>query len=91
VKLYKTNGEEADSPYSFTPYGFARPQLLASLATDDESFPLFCDEGGKDPNDPQAGFYGSTMIVEFDSREALDEWLKEEPFFINQSQLALVL
>ena len=34
----------------------------------------------KDPNNPQAGFYGSTMIVDFDSREALDAWLQDEPF-----------
>jgi hypothetical protein len=26
----------------------------------------------KDPTNPQAGFYGSTIIVDFDSREALD-------------------
>ena len=34
----------------------------------------------KDPNDPQAGFLGSTIIVEFDSREALDAWILDEPF-----------
>lgn len=34
----------------------------------------------KDPSNPQAGFYGSTMIVDFDSREALDAWLQDEPF-----------
>ncbi|MGE8538027.1 MAG: YciI family protein, partial [Acinetobacter sp.] len=28
----------------------------------------------------QAGFYGSTIIVDFDSREALDTWLQDEPF-----------
>lgn len=30
----------------------------------------------------EAGFYGSTMIVDFESREALDLWLKEEPFLL---------
>ena len=34
----------------------------------------------KDPANPQAGFYGSTIIVDFDSREALDAWLQDEPF-----------
>ena len=34
----------------------------------------------KEPGNPQAGFYGSTIIVDFDSREALEEWLQEEPF-----------
>lgn len=34
----------------------------------------------KDRDNPQLGFYGSIMIVDFDSREALDEWLAEEPF-----------
>lgn len=34
----------------------------------------------KDPANPQAGFYGSTIIADFDSREALDAWLQDEPF-----------
>ena len=34
----------------------------------------------KRSNNPQTGFYGSTIIVDFDSREALDVWLAEEPF-----------
>lgn len=34
----------------------------------------------KNRENPQDGFYGSIMIVDFESREALDEWLKEEPF-----------
>lgn len=34
----------------------------------------------KDRENPQAGFYGSVMIVDFDSREQLDAWLAEEPF-----------
>jgi len=34
----------------------------------------------KQPGNPQAGFYGSTLIVDFDSREDLDDWLKEEPY-----------
>lgn len=36
----------------------------------------------KQHDNPQAGFYGSTMIVDFDSREQLDEWLKQEPFLL---------
>lgn len=31
-------------------------------------------------SNPQAGFYGSTIIVDFETREALDTWLQEEPF-----------
>lgn len=34
----------------------------------------------KDRDNVQAGFYGSIMIVDFDSRESLDAWLAEEPF-----------
>lgn len=34
----------------------------------------------KERDNPQAGFYGSVMIVDFDSREQLDAWLAEEPF-----------
>lgn len=36
----------------------------------------------KDPNNLQAGFYGSTLIVEFEHRAALDEWLAAEPFWL---------
>lgn len=34
----------------------------------------------KDPNNIKRGFYGSILIVEFNSREDLDKWLKDEPF-----------
>ena len=34
----------------------------------------------KQPGNPQAGFYGSTLVVNFDSREDLDDWLAEEPY-----------
>ena len=33
-----------------------------------------------DRENPQAGFYGSTLILDFDTREELDQWLSEEPF-----------
>ncbi|WP_312966474.1 YciI family protein [Acinetobacter gerneri] len=36
----------------------------------------------KNPENPKDGFYGSTMILDFESREALDAWLKEEPFVL---------
>lgn len=36
----------------------------------------------KQHDNPQAGFYGSTLIVDFDSRAELDEWLKQEPFLL---------
>lgn len=34
----------------------------------------------KNADDLSAGFYGSTLVVDFPSREALDEWLKQEPY-----------
>lgn len=34
----------------------------------------------KDRDNPTAGFYGSIMIVDFESQDALNEWLKDEPF-----------
>lgn len=34
----------------------------------------------KDASDTSKGFYGSTIIVDFASREALDEWLADEPY-----------
>lgn len=37
----------------------------------------------KERDNPQAGFYGSIMIVDFDSREELDAWLAEEPFLLS--------
>jgi len=58
-----------------------RPQHIERLQKlNDEGRLIVAGAMPKDPADPQAGFYGSTMIVEFDSREALDAWLKEEPF-----------
>jgi len=58
-----------------------RPQHLARLEQlDAEGRLIVAGAMPKDPSNPQAGFYGSTIIVDFDSREALDEWLQEEPF-----------
>ena len=58
-----------------------RPQHLARLEQlDAEGRLIVAGAMPKDRNDPTAGFYGSTMILDFDSREALDEWLKDEPF-----------
>ncbi|SDC27069.1 YciI family protein [Acinetobacter boissieri] len=34
----------------------------------------------KNPDQLQDGFYGSTLVVDFASREALDAWLAEEPY-----------
>ncbi|MEB3768249.1 YciI family protein [Acinetobacter sp. MD2] len=34
----------------------------------------------KEPGHIEAGFYGSVMIVDFESREALDLWLADEPY-----------
>ena len=58
-----------------------RPQHLERLQKlDDEGRLIVAGAMPKDPTNPQAGFYGSTIIVDFDSREALDAWLQEEPF-----------
>ncbi len=58
-----------------------RPQHLARLQQlDDEGRLIVAGAMPKDPNDISLGFYGSTIIVDFDSREALDTWLQEEPF-----------
>ena len=58
-----------------------RPQHLERLQKlNDEGRLIVAGAMPKDPNNPQAGFYGSTIIVDFESREALDAWLQEEPF-----------
>lgn len=58
-----------------------RPQHLARLEQlDAESRLIVAGAMPKDPSNPQAGFYGSTIIVDFDDREALDAWLADEPF-----------
>lgn len=58
-----------------------RPQHLARLEKlDAEGRLIAAGAMPKDPANPQAGFYGSTIIADFDSREALDAWLKDEPF-----------
>ena len=60
-----------------------RPQHLERLQKlDDEGRLIVAGAMHKDPTNPQAGFYGSTIIVDFDSREALDTWLKDEPFLL---------
>ena len=58
-----------------------RPQHLARLEKlDAEGRLIAAGAMPKDPGNPQAGFYGSTIIADFDSREALDAWLQDEPF-----------
>ncbi|MCH7337581.1 YciI family protein [Acinetobacter sp. NIPH 2699] len=58
-----------------------RPQHVARLQKlDDEGRLITAGAHPKDPDDLQAGFIGSTIIVEFDSRETLDAWIEEEPF-----------
>ncbi|MHA3893100.1 YciI family protein [Acinetobacter sp. GXMZU3951] len=58
-----------------------RPQHLERLEKlDAEGRLIVAGAMPKDPSNPQAGFYGSTIIVDFDSREALDAWLQDEPF-----------
>lgn len=58
-----------------------RPEHVARLQQlDDEGRLIVAGAMPKDPSNPQSGFYGSTIIVDFDSREALDAWLADEPF-----------
>ena len=58
-----------------------RPQHLARLEKlDKEGRLIVAGAMPKDPSNPQAGFYGSTIIVDFNSREELDAWLADEPF-----------
>ncbi|MEQ1419785.1 YciI family protein [Acinetobacter indicus] len=58
-----------------------RPQHLERLQQlDDEGRLIVAGAMPKDPANPQVGFYGSTIIVDFESREALDAWLQDEPF-----------
>ncbi|NWK75021.1 hypothetical protein D7V64_07950 [Acinetobacter cumulans] len=58
-----------------------RPQHLARLEQlDTEGRLIVAGAMPKDPSNPQAGFYGSTIIVDFETREALDAWLQDEPF-----------
>lgn len=58
-----------------------RPQHIARLQQlNDEGRLIVAGAMPKDPSNPQAGFYGSTIIVDFETRETLDTWLQEEPF-----------
>ena len=58
-----------------------RPAHVARLEQlNDEGRLIVAGALPKDPNNPQAGFYGSTIIVQFESREAVEAWVAEEPF-----------
>ena len=58
-----------------------RPQHLARLeALAEQGRVIVAGAIPKDRDNLQAGFYGSTLILDFDSREALDVWLADEPF-----------
>ena len=58
-----------------------RPAHVARLEQlNDEGRLIVAGALPKDPNNPQAGFYGSTIIVDFESREAVEAWVAEEPF-----------
>ena len=59
----------------------ARPEHLARLQALDVAGKLIvAGPMPIDANDTSKGFLGSTIIVDFDSREALDAWLQDEPF-----------
>lgn len=58
-----------------------RPLHLARLQQlDAEGRLIVAGAMPKDLSNPQAGFYGSTIIVDFENRDALDAWLQDEPF-----------
>lgn len=58
-----------------------RPQHLARLEKlDAEGRVIVAGAMPKDRDNLQAGFYGSTLILDFESREELDLWLADEPF-----------
>lgn len=60
-----------------------RPKHVERLQKlDDEGRLIVAGAMPKEFGNPQAGFYGSTIIVDFESLEALDAWLQEEPFLI---------
>lgn len=59
----------------------ARPEHIARLeALDAKGKLILAGPMPKNANNIQDGFYGSTLVVDFDSREALDQWLAEEPY-----------
>ena len=58
-----------------------RPQHLARLEQlDAEGRVIVAGAMPIDRENPKNGFYGSTLILDFDTREELDAWLAEEPF-----------
>ncbi|MEB3754289.1 YciI family protein [Acinetobacter sp. MD2(2019)] len=58
-----------------------RPEHLARLeALHAEGRVIIAGPMPKQPGHIEAGFYGSLLIVDFDSREALDQWLADEPY-----------
>lgn len=60
-----------------------RPKHIARLQQlNDEGRLLVAGAMPKVHGQTETGFFGSTMIVDFESREALDLWLKEEPFLL---------
>lgn len=54
----------------------ARPAHLARLEQLHQQGQLIL--AGPMPKD--VGFWGSTLVVDFETREALDAWLQEEPY-----------
>lgn len=59
----------------------ARPEHLARLeALNAENRLIVAGPMPKNPNDLSQGFLGSTIIVDFETREALDTWLADEPY-----------
>lgn len=59
----------------------ARPQHLARLeALNNEGRLVVAGPMPKNADDLSQGFIGSTIIVDFESREALDAWLADEPY-----------
>lgn len=58
-----------------------RPAHLARIEKlDAEGKLIVAGPMPKEHDNLQAGFYGSTLIVDFETREALDAWLSDEPY-----------
>lgn len=60
-----------------------RPKHLERLqALDAQGRLIVAGAMPKQHGNPQAGFDGSTLIVDFENREQLDAWLALEPFWL---------
>ena len=79
----KTVKNDAELDLQLAARSRARPAHLARLQQlADENRVLAAGPLPRDADDLTQGFEGSLMIVEFDHRAALDQWLADEPYMI---------